>query len=324
MFNKQGSGGMNALDRNSFREESRRILEAFDFRRTNAREKSDEFRHANLQQPIYLFWKQGGENELDLAIDPGIDYAPLLNVAGVSLNVRKLPNGIRFGSSMSDYPGTFQGLTPADPGSRVGRMICVDLKMPPAADRYLNLRAFLAEFLRVSVSGKGLKGLLSSTANKSSVGFEGSSLVGESVVEQRDGKNEEIATYLGDADKRRAVEERAVECAIHIFRDELGYQVDERGKPYDLECTKGESYIHVEVKGTTGLGKKVIVTTNEVSDARNQKWQSDLFIVSNIRLEGVGREWVGKGGNVRRIENWFPKDEDLRPLQFDYSVPKEK
>ncbi|GIL05443.1 MAG: hypothetical protein AMXMBFR6_26570 [Betaproteobacteria bacterium] len=128
---------------------------------------------------------------------------------------------------------------------------------------------------------------------------------------------EEIATYQGDPAKRRAVEEYAVSRAIEHYKHR-GFQVDERGRPYDLDCSHEGLCIHVEVKGTTGGGERIILTRNEVRDARNPRWRSDLFVVRGIRLTACAGQWIASGGEVEVHEDWVPDDADLEPTQFEY------
>ena len=130
--------------------------------------------------------------------------------------------------------------------------------------------------------------------------------------------------YESDSRMRRCIERYAVECAVKHYDKDRGYEVTKLGKPYDLLCTKGHEVIHVEVKGTRGDGKKVIVTKNEISDARNPEWRSDLFILHGISVELKAGELVPVGGIKFFIENWNPRDEHLEAIAFRYSVPIDK
>lgn len=129
------------------------------------------------------------------------------------------------------------------------------------------------------------------------------------------------APYMQDAERREIVERVAVDRAIDFYRSN-GFEVTEKGKPYDLLCTKGELVVHVEVKGTTGAGERVVLTRNEILDARDGNWRSDLFVVFGIDLSCVDQAWVGSGGEVFRIESWEPKDKDLVATQFEYVIPR--
>lgn len=126
--------------------------------------------------------------------------------------------------------------------------------------------------------------------------------------------------YMTDPEKRTAIEHAAVEHAKKYYLDK-GFTVEEKGKPYDLLCQKGELVVHVEVKGTTGTGDTVILTKNEVMDARDPAWRSDLYLVHGIELRLSNTGWIGIGGTAEHIESWSPEDEDLDATQFDYHVP---
>lgn len=128
------------------------------------------------------------------------------------------------------------------------------------------------------------------------------------------------ATLMDDPICRAIVERVAVDRAISHYSGE-GFMVEEKGKPFDLLCTRGNVVVHVEVKGTTRDGSRVVLTRNEVLDARDPAWRSDLFIVSGIELRLENGKWIGHGGEVFRIEGWSPAEKDLVPTQYEYSVP---
>ncbi len=79
---------------------------------------------------------------------------------------------------------------------------------------------------------------------------------------------EEMAQGIdSDLHIRKAVEDRAMQVAIEHY---LGkdYKVDptkHESEPYDLECVKEQITLHVEVKGTQGSGKTIILTRGEVN-----------------------------------------------------------
>ncbi len=124
-----------------------------------------------------------------------------------------------------------------------------------------------------------------------------------------------------DPEKKRITENYAVSKAKEYYLHQE-FSVEEYGKPFDLLCQKKELVVHVEVKGSTGNADTVILTRNEVKDARENAWRSDLFIVRNILLQRNGDTWEPSGGEVFVLEGWAPNDEDLDPREFDYRVPK--
>lgn len=87
-------------------------------------------------------------------------------------------------------------------------------------------------------------------------------------------------------------------------------------------CKKSNLTIHVEVKGTTGMANKVILTRNEVTDAKDYNWQSDLFVVQGITLVEIDGIWQAKGGTTDLFEKWAPEEIDLAPISFEYNLPK--
>lgn len=66
----------------------------------------------------------------------------------------------------------------------------------------------------------------------------------------------------------------------------------------------------------------VILTVNEVKDARIQSWRSDLFIVEGICIDvGSDAKPIARAGSARVLKNWDPKEVDLSPSRFSYSLP---
>lgn len=138
----------------------------------------------------------------------------------------------------------------------------------------------------------------------------------------------EEAGIMSDPERRLVVEQYAVKLASEHY-GRLGYNIVELGKPYDLLCepkpdTVSElPIVHVEVKGSVGQARTILLTKNEVLHARDSDgWRTDLVIVSCIDLERkAAGGWVASGGQLRCIEEWLPADSDLVPTQFEYQVP---
>lgn len=126
--------------------------------------------------------------------------------------------------------------------------------------------------------------------------------------------------YESDPAIRSVVEKHAVGTARRFY-EERGYTVEEKGKPYDLFCTRPGEAIHVEVKGSRSALDAIIVTINEVNDARDPEWRSDLFLVDNIVIEPDGQNYAPSGGRSRLKRGWVPEDKDLTPTQFRYKLP---
>jgi hypothetical protein len=132
---------------------------------------------------------------------------------------------------------------------------------------------------------------------------------------------DDAALQMADPEKRKVVENYAVKLAKDFYLGQE-FNVQEFGKPFDLLCTKEGIELHVEVKGTTGSGRKVTLTRNEVKDAQDPAWRSDLFVVHNIVLSRILDQWVADGGITLRLEGWVPKEEDLEVTVFEYTVPR--
>lgn len=128
--------------------------------------------------------------------------------------------------------------------------------------------------------------------------------------------------YEQDPEMRSAVELYAESVATRHYVSQ-GFQVKKFGKPFDLLCEKDGDSIHVEVKGSRTKLDTVILTINEVTDAENADWQSDLFIVDQIVVERIGEELVAGGGVARVIQKWIPAKEMLSPSRFRYRLPDE-
>lgn len=133
----------------------------------------------------------------------------------------------------------------------------------------------------------------------------------------------EALGYQADPEKRKCIELYAEDWAVEYYK-RLGFTVEKKGKPYDLLCKKGDLIVHVEAKGTMGLANKVILTRNEVTDARNCNWRSDLFVVRGIVLVKVEGIWQASGGDELLFEKWEPVDKDLIPITYEYTVPKKQ
>jgi hypothetical protein len=129
--------------------------------------------------------------------------------------------------------------------------------------------------------------------------------------------------YEQDPEMRSAVELYAESVATRHYVSQ-GFRVQKFGKPFDLLCKKEGESIHVEVKGSRTKLDTVILTINEVTDAENADWQSDLFVVDQIVVERIGNELVAGGGVARVIQKWVPAKEMLAPSQFKYRLPDEK
>lgn len=125
---------------------------------------------------------------------------------------------------------------------------------------------------------------------------------------------------ISDVIRRVAIERYAVKVAREYLHGQGWRDIEDVGKPYDLRCKKSGIELHVEVKGTTGRGERVILTRGEVEHART--WQpTTLIVVRDIELSDT-QPYVASGGSMRPpLDNWQPDVSDLHPTQYEYSIP---
>jgi hypothetical protein len=131
---------------------------------------------------------------------------------------------------------------------------------------------------------------------------------------------------LAEAAIRRAVELHAEDSAETYFRGR-GWSVQRVGPQklgYDLDCknTEGAS-LHVEVKGTQGLGEEVFLTRNEASHSGPQSEcgaEHALYVLAGIEVRGTG---VIKctGGTPHCVRPWIVDQAALTPTVYAYRVP---
>lgn len=125
-------------------------------------------------------------------------------------------------------------------------------------------------------------------------------------------------------EQRRKIEDFAVKRAIKHFEC-LGYAVKNVGKSrsYDLDCRKGSETLRVEVKGTQTDGASVILTPNEVSNAK--KHTTALFVLHAIRFLRIGSSSVATGGKPLVLNPWkIDKHGTLQPLSYMYDIQNQE
>ena len=123
--------------------------------------------------------------------------------------------------------------------------------------------------------------------------------------------------YARDQAAKVATELHAMKTAVKFYEG-LGYEVVDTSsnESFDLLCAKGGEVLKVEVKGTASLGKQVLVTANEVKEARMSGVKTDLFILHSIKVV----DSKATGGTINRIECWNPSDDSLVPTMFKHSI----
>ncbi|MES2639733.1 MAG: DUF3883 domain-containing protein [Myxococcota bacterium] len=124
--------------------------------------------------------------------------------------------------------------------------------------------------------------------------------------------------FLADAAARRAVEMRAMRKAIAHFGGSTVVTDDHNGNPYDLSLLVDGKKKYVEVKGTTGAGEEVLLTSGEVNWSRQNPCA--LYVLRDIKLAKVDGKWKATGGKAEIVDPWVPADADLHALAFSYRV----
>jgi hypothetical protein len=120
------------------------------------------------------------------------------------------------------------------------------------------------------------------------------------------------------AAERRLVEQHAEQRVAQCFGEWTIANVAALKLGWDLTVSHPNGAVkHIEVKGSIGQGASVIVTRNEVEQARAHPARAVLAIVSEIQLEGD----QATGGHVDLIDPWAPDDDDLVVLHLRYRPP---
>lgn len=125
-------------------------------------------------------------------------------------------------------------------------------------------------------------------------------------------------------EQRRKIEDLAVKRATKHF-ESLGYTVNNVGKfrSYDLDCRKGTATLRVEVKGTQTDGASVILTPNEVSNAK--KHTTALFVLHSIRFLRIAQSSIATGGQSLVLNPWkIETHGTLQPLSYMYELRNAK
>jgi hypothetical protein len=130
---------------------------------------------------------------------------------------------------------------------------------------------------------------------------------------------------LKEAEIRRAVEIHAEDRAEIYFRG-LGWSVQRVGPQhlgFDLDCVNAEgARLHVEVKGTQGLGEEVFLTRNEASHIGTQSEcsaQHALYVLSQVEVSGSASKCTG--GIPHCVHPWTVDQIRLIPTVYAYRVP---
>jgi hypothetical protein len=126
--------------------------------------------------------------------------------------------------------------------------------------------------------------------------------------------------FMLDSRLRRQIEDYAVRRASTFFTSK-GFAVENVGskRSYDLECRRPGVQLRVEVKGTQSDGKCILLTPNEVANAR--KSRTALFVLHSIRVAKSGQGYKLSGGIEAVRDPWEIRAHGrLKPLSFIYHL----
>jgi hypothetical protein len=125
------------------------------------------------------------------------------------------------------------------------------------------------------------------------------------------------------AAERKLIESHAVQMATGYF-EKLGWKVEDVGavESFDLLLRRGEEICRAEVKGTTSLGRQVVLTRAEVEKQREYFPHNALAVVHSIRLDRTREPAMAFGGEVECITGWKVAETDLTPISYVYRIPR--
>lgn len=126
--------------------------------------------------------------------------------------------------------------------------------------------------------------------------------------------------FLRDAKLKHAIESHAVSVAIDFYKRRGATSIQVLGKPYDIRLMLDGIERHIEVKGSSTLVEKVMLTRNEVEHARSRSTSVDLFVVDDISWESVNNDFETTGGRIRLWKDWAPIEERLSPISYTYAL----
>jgi len=142
--------------------------------------------------------------------------------------------------------------------------------------------------------------------------------VGAAAARRRAGRGQ---SYQLDQQVKVAVEAHAMNLAIEFYEKSWIVEDVHGSESFDLRCTRGDTELHVEVKGTTTDGAEVLLTPNEVAHARSHP-DVALFVVIRIHIErhDDGRV-TASGGRKVVFHPWDIDAGDLVPVGYKYRLP---
>ncbi|MGE8096353.1 protein NO VEIN domain-containing protein [Pseudomonas fluorescens] len=124
------------------------------------------------------------------------------------------------------------------------------------------------------------------------------------------------------SEERKCVELHAMGIARKLYED-AGWSVIDTSasQPYDLFAALNAEKRFIEVKGTTGEGASIILTSGEVIHAKANPQECALVVVSEIRLEnGADGLYASDGKVSTHLDSWCPEEDSLEATQYRYRI----
>ncbi len=121
--------------------------------------------------------------------------------------------------------------------------------------------------------------------------------------------------------ENKIVELHAVTSARQYFEG-LGYKVRDTGSnnPFDLEATKGDQKVRIEVKGTVSPGDQIQLTYGEVKFQLKAYPNNALVVVHSIRLDRAQTPPKASGGIREVMQPWVLDESALQPISYKYTI----
>jgi hypothetical protein len=89
---------------------------------------------------------------------------------------------------------------------------------------------------------------------------------------------------------------------------------------YDLRCRREHQEIHVEVKGTTSAGRRVLLTSGQIQHARSTD-HAALFVLHDLIVLAADTGYVAiTDADPIIIDPWIPAGEHLEALTYRYTI----
>ncbi|RYG87532.1 MAG: DUF3578 domain-containing protein [Alphaproteobacteria bacterium] len=121
-----------------------------------------------------------------------------------------------------------------------------------------------------------------------------------------------------DGPERRAVELRAMKVAEDwLTREGFNFTDVSASDSCDFRARRDGSDWIIEVKGTTGGPKSILVTRNEVALHRASHPLNALLVVHGIKL---GKNGAATGGSLLAISPWLLDDNRLEATSYEYRL----